>query len=173
MHSRYLRVFKEDKSWNIANFVVTVFTGGSRNAYQDRHWPLTHWGSVTHTCVSKIIIIVSDDDLSPGWCQAIIWTNAGILLIGPLGIDFGEILIETNTFSFTKMHLKMSSAKWHLFRLGLNELRQKSDIRQQGVMTLQRITIQLSCCIDAELDKDLLVYISNGFSNVHCEDCWI
>ena len=27
-------------------------------------------------------------------CQAIIWTNDGILLIGPLGTNFSEILIE-------------------------------------------------------------------------------
>ena len=32
--------------------------------------------------------------LLTGWCQAIIWTNAGILLIGPLGINFSEIFIE-------------------------------------------------------------------------------
>ena len=36
----------------------------------------------------------SDNGLSPGWRQAIIWTNAGILLIGPLGTNFSEILIE-------------------------------------------------------------------------------
>ena len=59
---------------------------------------------------------------TPGWRQAIIWTNAGILLIAPLEINFNEILIEINTFSFKKMYLKMSSAKWRLFRLGLNVL---------------------------------------------------
>ena len=83
---------------------------------------LTHWGRVTHICVSKLTTIGSDNDLSPGRPQAIIWTNAGILLIGPLGINFSKILIEINTLSFNEMHLKMSSAKWHLFRLGLNEL---------------------------------------------------
>ena len=46
------------------------------------------------TCVSKINIIGSDDGLSPGWRQAIIWTNAGILLIAPMGTNFNEILIE-------------------------------------------------------------------------------
>ena len=75
-----------------------------------------------HICVSKLTIIGSDNGLSPGRRQAIIWTNAGILLIGPLGINFSEILIEINTVSFNKMHLKMSSAKWRLFGLGLNEL---------------------------------------------------
>ena len=37
-------------------------------------------------CVGEIIIIGSDNGFSPGRRQAIIWTNAGILLIGPLGI---------------------------------------------------------------------------------------
>ena len=31
--------------------------------------------------------------------QAIIWNNAGILLIEPLGTNFSEILIEIYTFS--------------------------------------------------------------------------
>ena len=84
---------------------------------------LTHWGRVTHICVSKLTIIGSDNGLSPGRRQAIIWTNAGILLIGPMGINLNEILIEFNTFSFNKMHLKMMSAKWCLFCLGLNVLR--------------------------------------------------
>ena len=44
---------------------------------------LTHWGRVTHICVVKLTIIGSDNGLSPGRRQAIILTNAGILLIGP------------------------------------------------------------------------------------------
>ena len=56
-----------------------------------------------------------DNGLSPGRRQAIIWTNAEILLIGPLGTNFSEILIEIDIFSFKKMHLKMASAKWRLF----------------------------------------------------------
>ena len=35
----------------------------------------------------------SDNGLSPSWQQAIIWTNAGILLIRPWGINFSTILI--------------------------------------------------------------------------------
>ena len=58
-----------------------------------------HWGRVTHICVSKIIIIGSDNGLSPGRRQAIIWTNAGILLIGPLGTNFCGTSIEIHTFS--------------------------------------------------------------------------
>ena len=71
---------------------------------------LTHWGRVTHICVSKLTIIGSDNGLSPGRRQAIIWTIAGILLIGPLGTNFIEIIVGIQTISFRKMHLKMSSA---------------------------------------------------------------
>ena len=78
---------------------------------------------MTHICVGKLTIIGSDNGLSPAWRQAIIWTNAGILLIGPLGTNFSEILIRIQTFSFTKMHLKMLSAKWRPFCLGLNVFR--------------------------------------------------
>ena len=83
---------------------------------------LTHWGRVTHICVGNITIVDSDNGLSPERRQAIIWTNAGILLIGPLGTNFSEILIESQTFSLKKMRLKMSSASGCSFRLGLNVL---------------------------------------------------
>ena len=66
------------------------------------------------------MIIVSDDGLSPGRRQAIIWNNDGILLIRPLGTNFSEILIGNETFM--KMHLKMSSAKRRPFCLSLNVL---------------------------------------------------
>ena len=89
-------------------------------------YTLTHRGPVTHICVSKLTIFGSDNGLSPGRSRAIIWTNAGILLIGPLGTNFSEILVGIQTFYLRKMHLKMSSALERLFRLGLNELRKYS-----------------------------------------------
>ena len=80
---------------------------------------LTHWGRVTHICVSKVTIIDSDNGLSPGWPQDIIWTNAGILLIGPLATNFNEVFNGIHTFSFQEMYLNISSAKRWLFCLGL------------------------------------------------------
>ena len=73
-----------------------------------------------HIYVGDLIIIGLDNGLSPGWRQAIIWTNAGILPIGPLGTNFSEILMKTHTFSFKKTHLNISSAKWRPFCLDLN-----------------------------------------------------
>ena len=83
---------------------------------------LTHWGRVTHMCVSKQTIIGSYNGLSPGRRQAIIWTNARILLTRPLGTNLSDILIGIQTFSFMKTHLKMSSVKWRPFCLGVNVL---------------------------------------------------
>ena len=70
----------------------------------------------------KLIIIGSDNGLSPTRPQAIIWTTAGILLIGPSGTNFSEIFIGIQTFSVKKMHLKMSYARSCSFCLGLNML---------------------------------------------------
>ena len=53
---------------------------------------------MTHICVRKLTIIGSNNGLSPGRRQAIIWTNAGMLM-GPLGAKFSEILVEILTFS--------------------------------------------------------------------------
>ena len=86
---------------------------------------LTHWGRVTHICVSKLIIIGSDNGLSPDRRQAIIWTNTGILLMGPLETNFSGILFAIYKFSVKKMCLKMSG-KWRPSCLGLNVLKQQS-----------------------------------------------
>ena len=72
------------------------------------------WGHHVEFCVWKIghyfwrrvyasvkcAIIGSDNGLSPSRRQAIIQTNARILLIRPLGINLSELLIEINIFSF-------------------------------------------------------------------------
>ena len=84
---------------------------------------LTHWGWVKHICIGNLSNIGSDKGLSPDWRQAIIWTNTGILLIGPWGTKFIEIIIEILTFSFMKMDFNVSSAKWRPFCLGLNVLK--------------------------------------------------
>ena len=72
----------------------------------------------------------SDNGLWPGQRQTIIWTNYGILLIGPLGTNFSEILIGNHTFSFNKIPLKMSSVKRQPFCLDINVLTQERETYQ-------------------------------------------
>ena len=75
---------------------------------------------MTNICISKLNIVDTDNGLSPGRCQAIIWTSAGILLIQTMGTNFSEICSEIYTFSSKKMHFKMSTWKWWPFCLLLN-----------------------------------------------------
>ena len=54
---------------------------------------------MTQICVGKLTIIGSDNGLSPGRRQAIIWTNARILLIWPLWTNFSDIFYQ-NSITF-------------------------------------------------------------------------
>ena len=82
---------------------------------------------MTRICVSKLTGSVNG--LLPSRRQAIIWTNAGILLTGPLGTNFNETSSEIHTFSFKKIHLKLSPGKWRTCCLGLNVLNLCSSVR--------------------------------------------
>ena len=122
--------------WLVACWVPGVWFNKMMSSYQYRKFhygdkslyivsasrSLNHWGRVTHICVSTLNIIGSDNGLLPGRRQAIIWTSAGILPMWPSGTNFSEMLIEIHTFSFKKMHLKMSFGKVRPFCLNLNVL---------------------------------------------------
>ena len=108
---------------------------------------LSHRGRMTHICVSRLNIIGSDNGLSPGRCQVIIWTNAGILLIGPFGTNFSEILIEIFTFSFRKMPLNMSSGKWWPFCLSLNVLNDDQQVICQTNVDIAQCHIYIYICV--------------------------
>ena len=59
----------------------------------------------------KEVNIGSGNGLSPLWRQSITRTNAGLLSFGLLGTNFNEIQTRILSFSFKKIHLKLSSAK--------------------------------------------------------------
>ena len=92
----------------------------------DLHWgicfDLTHWGRVMQIYFGNLTLIGSDNSLASGRCQAIIWTKAVILLIGPLRTNFNKILKKILQFSCKKIHLNVSSEKWRQFCLSLNVL---------------------------------------------------
>ena len=123
----------ELSSWHLKSPATQLFL---------QQFLLTHWGRQTHICVVKLTMIGSDNGLSPEQRQAIIWTNAGILLIGTLGTNFIEISIEIYIFSFKKMRLKMSSGKWRPCCLGLNVLR----LASLWVESTWGYLLHLSCC---------------------------
>ena len=96
------------------------------NSLRQSDTSLTQWGNWT--------IIGSYNSLSPGQRQAIIWTNAGIMLIGLLGTKFNEMLIEIPTFSFKKIHLKMPSGKWRPFCRSLNVLTRRGLNKMANIL---------------------------------------
>ena len=64
-----------------------------------------------HICVSKLSIIGSDNSLSSGRCQANTWTNDGILLIWPVGTNFGDqnLFVFVHEYAFEYVIWKMAS----------------------------------------------------------------
>ena len=136
---------------------------------------LTQWGRATHICVSKLTTIGSDNGLSPGWRQAITLTNAGVLLIGPLGTNFGEHLIIIFIFSFKNMYFKMSE-NLRPFCLGLNVLGQTlhwfkwqphidvSTLLEGGVVDIYFLYGRYSSWY-AQDEYDLVINISCVLSN--------
>ena len=114
---------------------------------------------MTHICVGNLTIIGPDNGLLPDRRQAIIWTNAGILLIGPWGTNFSEILIGIQTFSFEKMHLKMSSAKWRPFCIGLNVLTTFKE-RTNWIAVFKSVSLKMEMLCQC--------FASICFASMHC-----
>ena len=102
---------------SILSFIFHAIYGAVSRGCMYSTYPFLLWWlweyRVTHICVSKQANISSDNGLSPGRRQAIIWTNAGILLIGPLGTNFSEMLIE-----IYRVSLKKCIWKYHLYNGG-------------------------------------------------------
>ena len=86
---------------------------------------------MAHICVGNLTIIGSDNGMLPDRRQAIIWANAWILLIRPLGIQFNEIIIQT--FSFMHIHLEIPPSKWRPFCLGLNVLKHPTSFLEEDI----------------------------------------
>ena len=67
------------------------------------------------------------------------------LLTGILATNFSEILIKIQKFSFTKMHLKLSFAKWLPFCPGIDELNNvEIALMRLNVMMSSKVPVQHS-----------------------------
>ena len=116
---------------------------------------------MTLICVGNLTIIGSDNGLSPDRRQAVIWTNAGILLIQTLGTNFSQILSEIQTFSFKKMHLKMSSETLRPFCLSLNVLTHTSMKLEGGILvsTCSFVSNVVNFTVDVCLSLHLFLHL--------------
>ena len=78
----------------------TLHTDG-QPSYWLSHWAFNKYRSLIDTLYWKKTIWAlrpSINNLSPVRCQAIIWTNAGLLSIRPLATNFNEIWIKIQQF---------------------------------------------------------------------------
>ena len=112
------------------------------------HWiDLTHWGRVMHICIGNLTNIGSDNGLSPGRRQSIIWSrdrsNAGILLMGLIGTNSSETWIRIQIFSLKKIRLIMSSAKYQSFCVSLNVL---TNWRREKMATILQTMLLRTFC---------------------------
>ena len=90
--------------------------------WQEAHSVLTH---LLINASANWVSIGSGNDLSLVRHQAINWTNAALVSIGPLWTNFTDTLIEIQMFSFKNTQLRMSSAKWRPFCARGDELNNK------------------------------------------------
>ena len=115
---------------------------------------------MTLICVGKLTIIGSDNGLSPGRRQAIIWTNAEILLIRTIGTNFSEILGEIHSFSFKKCIWKCrlrkgvflvsaSMSKWLTTRLAETNVQMWKQMWERNVRHVWWIYFHISVVIGA------------------------
>ena len=101
----------------------------------------------------QLTIINSDNVLLPGRRQAIIWTNGGFLLIGPLETKVSEILTKTQFFSFAKMHMKISPVKRRPFRPEGDELLNGSRISCKSLSSSVPYNYGIMCHVDELVDS--------------------
>ena len=100
--------------------------------------------------------------------QAIIWTSAVLLSIGPLGKNCGENSTKIQNVSFTKMHLKISSAKRRPSCPGGDELNQN-----QNIFIQENIFENIICKISAILSLPLsTVQWTDGPFGIELEEQW-
>ena len=100
------------------------------------HTALTHWGRVTHICVGKLTIIGSDNGLSPGRRQAIIWTIAGRNIVNwTLGNKL-QWNLKRNSYIFIQENAFENVVwKWRPFCLSLYVLKWLRQNKDQALNT--------------------------------------
>ena len=120
---------------------------------------------MTHICIIKRTIIGSDNGLSPGRCQVIIWTNAGKLWIWPFGTNISEILIKIHISSFKKIyiciHLKMSSVKCNPFFFIQETI--YLHFSENGIYKMLSILSRPQCVNDADNNASTIIIYTVPF----------
>ena len=121
--------------------IYCMYVCGCKSTFPDRIWRYAFWNAVIQSIdfYSRTLKTQSAQLIEAEWriyatvnlpslvqimaCRhVIIWAKAGIFLIPIPETNFNEIWREIHTFSFKKMHFKMSSMERRSFYPGLSVL---------------------------------------------------
>ena len=168
-------------------------------------WPVNQWSvaqqrynragfinslrpSDAYICVGKLTSIDSDNGLSHGRHQAIIWTNAGMLLFRPRGTNLSEILIGIQTFSFIrkciwKCRLQnsviLSRPRWILILQFSSDTQSVECTIVQVTISMIRLAVDMKIfpeylLICRQCSPDSLTHICGTWGRgVNCRHGWI
>ena len=92
------------------------------------------------------------------------WYRYCILSVGPLGINFSEISMEIQTFSFKKMRLKVSSAKWWPFCFSL-------DVLKYSLFSWKQCPWMWKGILQFQLGHDHMCLLCQCLILAHCSIC--
>ena len=125
---------------------------------------LTHWDRLKYICASKITIIGSDN----GLCQAIILTNDVILLSGPFGTNFSDILLEIYIFSFKKCIWKCcQEIGGHVVSASICSV-ERWPVGKVFLSVAGRV-----CANDSESHFVFHINKCVDVTNLCCHECWV
>ena len=132
---------------------------------------MTHWGWVMHICVNKLTIIGSDNGLSPGRRQAIVWTNAGIMMnklsAKCKNIDPGNVWWQCNLTVYSLTTTKSST----LLVLCMGKLSVTGGFPPQRVSNVESISMTWRHHIIPEYDHRYIMYSSIKFMYKQTKNC--
>ena len=94
--------------WTNAGILFFFFFFSTKLYFTSFIHSYTFWQYIINIVLRRITLCINN-------CTSGQSFFSGILLIWPLRTKFNEMLIEIQTFSFKKMHWKMSSGKWRVF----------------------------------------------------------
>ena len=162
---------KSDVELNSCHILPIRATDG---VYIVRDWQenykqiLTHWGPVTHICISKLTSIGSDNVLAPGRCQAIIWTNAGILFIWTLRNKLQWNFNQSSYIFIQEKIWKCHLEKWWPPCLGLNVLR----VYCFRLLARRHSANMIECCIQKPSALSVMqVMMDWWMATIICQAC--
>ena len=148
---------------------VAVFGALQRNDF-------IHWGQVMLICANKQGTFGSSNGLLPVWHQAITWTSADLLSMGPLGKKINETRIKIKHFLST--YCIQKCCLWNIVVLFsfqyVNSLRLSDAYTSINYTTIgsdNPLSEQIMVCCQLRPKENVVMKFSLKFKSFHSRKC--